>query len=346
MKEVSKKETVKGCSSNCRVTKSDVIAGLTRNLQQINGIAGQARNDESMKAGKQESTKHFSYFLTFLLSCFLLISCKEDAPDFDNSIFDTETPELNSFDRWLRQNFVTPYNIRLYYRLRDVETDFDYNVVPADIQKAKQMAYLLDYLWLAAYREVAADGIHFVRANAPRVIHLVGSPEWDRGTIRLGTAEGGLKITITDVNGLIPKEIVNQYYFNTIHHEFAHILHQTKDYPREFQTISVGNYMPAQWFNRSDEEAARLGFVSNYAGSQPQEDFVETFSRYVTMTEVQWNEKLLQAGTSGKDKILLKFGIVKKYMKDSWGVDVDELKKEIMIRANKIQDIDFDNMGF
>ena len=303
----------------------------------------------SVKAGKQENKKHVSYFLTLLLSYFLLItllSCKEEGPDTANSIFDTSTPELNSFDRWLRQNYVTPYNIRMYYRLRDVETDFSYNVVPADIQKAKQMALLLDYLWLKPYAEVAADGIHFVRANAPRVIHLVGSAEWDRGTIRLGTAEGGMKITITDVNDLIPKEIASQYYFNTIHHEFAHILHQTKDYPREFQTISVGNYMPAQWFNRSDEEAVRLGFVSNYAGSQPQEDFVETFSRYITLTDAQWNAKLLQAGTSGRDKILLKLSIVKRYMKDSWGVDVDELKKVIMRSVNEIQYWDLDNLNF
>ena len=275
-----------------------------------------------------------------------LWSCKEDVPDTDNSIFDTDTPELDSFDRWLRQNYVTPYNMRVYYRLRDVEIDFDYNVIPADIPKAKQMAWLLKYLWLDAYEEVAEDGKHFVRANAPCVMHFIGSAEWDRGTIRLGTAEGGLKITITQVNDLIPKEIVNQNFFNTIHHEFAHILQQTKDYPREFQTISVGNYMPAQWFNRSDEEAARLGFVSAYAGSQPAEDFVETLSRFITMTPAQWQDKLDEAGYDGSANILLKINIVKKYMKDSWGVDVDQLKNVIQRRSNEIQYKDFDNLGF
>ena len=276
-----------------------------------------------------------------------LWSCKEEGPDAANSIFKVGTPELNSFDRWLRENYVTPYNICVYYRLRDVETDFDYNVIPADLLKAKQMAWLLKYLWLDAYEEVAADGIHFVRANAPRILHFIGSAEWDHSTIRLGTAEGGLKITITQVNDLIPKEIVNQYFFNTIHHEFAHILHQTKDYPREFQAISVGNYMPSQWYNRSDEAAAALGFVSDYAGSQPQEDFVETLSRYITMTSEQWQEKLTQAGPDGSAIILQKLSIVKKYMKDSWGVDVDRLKSVIMRRSNEIQyKDDFDNLGF
>ena len=281
-----------------------------------------------------------------LFSAIILWSCREDVPDANHSIFDTTTPALNSFDVWLRENYVAPYNMQVYYRLRDIETDFDYNVIPADIQKAKQMSLLLKYLWLEAYAEVAADGIHFVRANVPRIMHFIGSAEWDESTIRLGTAEGGLKITITQVNDLIPKEITNQYFFNTIHHEFAHILNQTKDYPREFQAISVGNYMPAQWYNRSDEAAAQTGFVSNYAGSQPDEDFVETLSRYITWSPVEWQEKLTQAGPDGSAIILQKTNIVKKYMKDAWSVDIDQLKSVIMRRSNDIQNFDFDNLGF
>ena len=285
----------------------------------------------------------YSFIVIFAIS---FCSCKEDAPDMNHSIFDTSTPELNSFDSWLRQNYVSAYNMQVYYRLRDVETDFDYNVIPADLQKAKQMALLMKYLWLDAYQEVAADGIHFVRANAPRVMHLIGSAEWDRSTIRLGTAEGGLKITITQVNDLIPNQIAEQNFFNTIHHEFAHILHQTKDYPSEYRAISAGDYMPSQWYNRSDEAAAQAGFVSRYAGSQPQEDFVETLSRYITFTPVQWNEKLQQAGADGRPIIEQKLSIVKKYMKDSWGVDVDQLKTVIARRVNEIQYEDFDHLDF
>ena len=271
-------------------------------------------------------------------------SCSEEGPDAHHSIFDNATPELNAFDQWLRQYYITPYNMQVYYRLRDVETDFDYNLIPADLQKSKQMAYLLKYLWLDAYEEVAAGGIHFVRANAPRIMHFVGSAEWDQSTIRLGTAEGGLKITITQVNDLIPKKITEQYFFNTIHHEFAHILNQTKDYPTEFKAISAGKYMPAQWYNRTDEEAAADGFVSNYAGSQPGEDFVETLSRYITWTTTEWEDKLNEAGSAGSAIILQKFSVVKKYMQDSWNVNIDHLKNVIRRRANEIQYFDFDNL--
>ena len=299
-----------------------------------------------MKRFKNQKSKIINCLFFIAILSITLCSCKKDGPDINHSIFDTSTPELNSFDVWLRQNYVAPYNIQVYYRLRDIETDFDYNVIPADIQKAKQMAKLLKYLWLEAYAEVAADGIHFVRANVPRILHFVGSAEWNETTIRLGTAEGGLKITVTDINSLIPKEITNQYFFNTIHHEFAHILHQTKDYPREFQAISVGNYMPAQWYNRTDEAAAKTGFVSNYAGSQPDEDFVETLSRYITCSPVDWQNKLTQAGPDGSAIILQKVNIVKKYMKDAWSVDIDRLKNVIIRRANDIQSMDFDDLGF
>ena len=286
----------------------------------------------------------------YLIFCFMVIfafsfpACKEDVPDAGNSFFDTTAPELNSFDRWLRQNYAASYNMRVYYRLRDVETDFDYNVIPSDITKAKQMAWLLKYLWLDAYEEVAAGGIHFVRANAPRIMHFIGSAEWDRSTIRLGTAEGGLKITITQVNDLIPQKITEQYFFNTIHHEFAHILNQTKDYPVDFKTISAGKYMPSQWYNRTDEEAATDGFVSDYAGSQPGEDFVETLSRYITSTPEEWQDKLNQAGAEGGAIILQKLGVVKKYMTDAWGIDVDRLKNVIQRRSDEIQYLDFDDL--
>lgn len=36
------------------------------------------------------------------------------------------------------------------------------------------------------------------------MIHLVGSPAYDEGQITLGTAEGGLKVTLYNVNTLDP----------------------------------------------------------------------------------------------------------------------------------------------
>ncbi|MDR2563517.1 MAG: putative zinc-binding metallopeptidase [Prevotellaceae bacterium] len=290
--------------------------------------------------------KKIIYLLILCLTTSIFYSCSKDEPDTANSIFDTSAPELNSFDQWLRDNYVIPYNIQVKYKLEDIETDYAYNVIPADLEKSKRMAFLLKYLWIEAYKEVAGDGIHFVRANAPRVMHYLGSAEYDDRGKRLGVAEGGMKITITEVNDLIPSQIIYQEFFNTIHHEFGHILCQTIDIPIDFRTITPADYAPSTWFNRSDEEAAELGFVSPYASSLPEEDFVEVLARYITYTPAEWQAKLTQAGTTGSELITIKLGRVKTYMKNAWKVDLDQLKAVVQRRAYEIQFIDLDNLGF
>ncbi|GAB6008905.1 zinc-binding metallopeptidase [Dysgonomonas reticulitermitis] len=287
-------------------------------------------------------------YMTILFAGIILFSsCESDDPDQSNSIFN-EKVERNSFDNWLEINYRQSYNIRVAYNLEDVETDFSYNVVPADIKKSKQMAILLKHLWLEAYTEVAADGVHFIRQTAPKLFHFIGSAEHDPGanTIRLGVAEGGKKITITEVNKLQPYNIVNQNYFNTVHHEFGHILHQTKNYPTEFWSISSADYAPTTWQNRNDSQAAQLGFVSPYASKLPDEDFVEVLARYITRDAAAWEATLTLAGENGKTKILNKLEIVRTYMRTVWGVDLDQLKSVVQRRANEIQYMDFDNLDF
>ena len=84
-------------------------------------------------------------------------------------------------------------------------------------------------------------------------------------------------------------EMMNEYYFKTMHHEFAHILHQTKTYPNQFNTISVGHYDSNNWQDRSVGQVASLGFVTTYASSEFREDFAETIANFIVLTEDQWN---------------------------------------------------------
>lgn len=291
--------------------------------------------------------KRTAYLILAFAAAVAFAGCQSDDPTGE-SIFIDPTEEPSSFDVWLKENYVDPYNIRVMYRLEDVETDFAYNVVPADIKKAKQLMLLMKHLWIEAYEEVAGDGIHFIRATVPKLLHLVGSAEYNNsGTIRLGSAEGGMKITITAVNELDPYNIVNQYYFGTMHHEFAHVLHQTKDFPKEFNLISSADYDPVTWFNRNTESTfLPLGFITSYAGAQPREDFVETISRYVTWTHEEWNRRLKAAGEEGAAKIEEKLEIAKKYMLETWQVDLDRLYIVVQRRAAEIQDMDLDNLDF
>ena len=271
------------------------------------------------------------------------VSCSEDDLD-SKSIFDTSSPERNAFETWILNNYTEPYNIDLKYRFEDIESDMKYNVTPAAYDKSVALAKLVKYLWIEAYEELV--GQEFVATYCPKVLHFVGSPEYEKsgGSMVLGTAEGGLKITLFNVNGLNPEnpdaEILNEWYFKTMHHEFAHILHQTKNYSTDFNTISAGNYTGPGWMNITDQEARQMGFVSNYASTETQEDFVETIAIYVTYTKAQWQNILNEAGEAGAAIILQKFEMVKEYLAESWGIDIDMLHNIVQEREENIGDLD------
>lgn len=284
--------------------------------------------------------KIFLYcFLLFLVAG--MISCSEDEPG-DTSIFPTTETERSEFDKWILENYVYPYNIDFKYRMEDFESDMDYNLVPADLNKSVKLAHIVKHLWLEAYDEITGDP-HFMRQYAPKILHLIGSPAIDAisNTIVLGTAEGGLKVTLYNVNELDPNNIdmLNEYYFKTMHHEFAHILHQTKNYPTEFNTICVGDYALTSWVNREDEDAWKLGFVTAYGSSEPQEDFVEVIANYLVKPTSWWDNMLSKAGATGRSKIEQKLTIARNWLETAWNIDIDELRKIIERRSEEMNSL-------
>ena len=303
--------------------------------------------------------KLFKILLVSIVSITLFSCSNED--EFGESIFDTsDTLDVNSasyqFDLWLRTSYLIPYNLDFRYKMQDVGSDQDYNLVPTSLAKAEQMAKLIKYLWFDVYGKIVSP--EFLKENGPRIIHLIGSPAYNpvSGTILLGTAEGGLKVTLYRCNDLNPTNVdqLNEYYFKTMHHEFAHILHQKRNYPVEFGLISKGNYNPLGWQDKTDSEAATLGFVSPYGGSQNREDFVEIIANYLVKSDAQW-ENILQLasqpgvdylgatlpddGIDGKAVILQKLALASKWLKDSWNIDIVALRTEILARQENISSV-------
>lgn len=223
-------------------------------------------------------------------------SCSDD-DDFTETIFPTDVEDLDpsaysyKFDKWLQQNFLMPFNLEFCYKMEDVETDMNYNLVPTTYENAIDIAVLTKYLWFDAYNELT--GSEFLKTNAPRKIHIIGSPAYDKntGNMILGLAEGGIKVSLFRVNELEVNNFynLNEYYFKTMHHEFAHILHQKKSYPVEFNQLNVGNYDDNNWQDRNGGLVASLGFVTPYASSQFREDFAETIANYITRTPEQYD---------------------------------------------------------
>ena len=295
----------------------------------------------------------------------LTVACSNDDVDANNSIFPTreENTDSTAFDKWLNKNYTEPYNIQFNYLYIDQNSDMGYNVSPADIKKSIALAKIIKHVWLDAYTELM--GPDFLKQHCFREFQLIGSAQHKNdGSIVLGFAEGGIRVNLFQVNYLDPAHLyieqtnpfasgsdfdLNRAYFHTMHHEFAHILTQLKDYSTDFRTITK-EYHSADWVNVKDEDAGKEGYVTGYASSEYNEDFAEVFSCYVTDTDVMWQKRLAQAvaangDETGKKAILAKLSIIRSYLKDSWGVDIDKLRTIVLRRASEVNSLDLETLN-
>ena len=361
--------------------------------------------------------KKIQYYISALLlvavAAMSLSSCSEDKlgptifPEVDESL--DPTSYSYDLDKFLKENYLDKFNLTFLYKMPDVSTNMNYNLVPATYENSKDLAVLCKYLWFDVYDKVA--GPDFLKMYGPRIILLIGSPAYNpqSGTEIVGLAEGGIKVSLFKVNELHRffnnPYMMNEYYFKTMHHEFAHILHQTKTYPNEFNTISIGHYDSNNWQDRSEGQVASLGFVTTYASSEFREDFAETIANFIVKTDAEWAYILDQAsrgwasgdeddvtsqffcyyyypdndatkdlvyvteynvfievdedgtvhkywrnnrdkdgnrivvydvedkdGIDGVEAIMQKVQIARGWLKDAWGVDLDELRNEVQTR--------------
>lgn len=248
--------------------------------------------------------KYFKYLSALALvamAAMSLTSCGEKA--LDETIFPDVADELDPnsytypFDKWLKENYLDVYNLEFQYKLKDNETNMNYNLQPATLRNSIDLAVLSKYMWFDVYEEVTGSK-EFLKMYGPRIIMLVGSPAINprSRTIEVGLAEGGIKVTLLNVNRLgnyvnNPAQLINvlnDEYFHTMHHEFAHILHQTKSIPTEFRILSAGHYDGMNWEKKNTQMVRSLGFVTPYASSALREDFAETIACYITMSDAQW----------------------------------------------------------
>lgn len=290
-------------------------------------------------------------YLTLLVLTMGMVACSDDDIS-STTIFPTTSPQRDAFDIWLQKNYTATYNIDVKYKMEDIESDMTYQLVPADSSKSAKIAILIKYLWFDAYSE--AVGQNFVKANVPRIIHFIGSSAYNsNGTETVGTAEGGLKVTLYKINDIDESRIqtdayyhrLNDYYFHTMHHEFTHILHQKVPYDTNFKLISEADYRSTDWYLYSDAQAQRLGFITNYAMSQPDDDFAEMMSTYITSSKSEWEGYIATAGTSGAEIINQKLEILRKYMQESWGLDIDLLRDIIQRRASEMKTLDLEHLN-
>jgi substrate import-associated zinc metallohydrolase lipoprotein len=180
-------------------------------------------------------------------------------------------------DLYVQENFIEKYGVAVRYKYVDRYVDPTKRVVPPRRELVIPMLDFLTELWIEPWVEVP-NGEKFFKKHVPAEMVFIGSPIFnDDGTVTLGTADAGARITLTEVNDI---NITNQAWvfrqLGTIYHEFAHIVHQRYNLPPGWENISPQGYTSAgSWYNLSDEEALQRGFTSPYATSSFNEDFAE-----------------------------------------------------------------------
>lgn len=301
--------------------------------------------------------KSILYLLPLTFLVFGFTSCEKDTID-SQSVITVDSYQQNEFDKWLEANYVNPYNISFKYRYEEIESNYDYFTVPADYKQAVKLAHLVKYLCIDTYNEVV--GIEFTRSYFPKMFFLDGTWHFrNNGSYELGTAEGGRKICLMGVNYLDMvldgsydsrfniEEGLNFYFIKTIHHEFTHILNQNRDFPKAFRVVTGSSYVSDSQFSEPFVSVyLSRGFITAYAQTNADEDFAEMVSEYVTHSAEWWEAEMKKAETMYEDdldqtqtgRVLIeqKLDIVRAYMNDTWGIDIDELRDCILRRQGDV----------
>lgn len=273
-----------------------------------------------------------------LLLAFVLgsVSCREEqkiADDIDIPGLGGTEEVANELDNWLYDNFTKTYNIDVVYRwdAAQMYTTLSAKLVPVEYSAVKPMMAAIRDVWFEPY--LKAGGPDFLKRMAPKKVVLVGSPEYQGGSIKLGQAEGGQKILLLNANNFDPTdETALKQALHTIMHEFAHILHQTIMFDKTFQDISVGFYNSSGWKNYDASQPADYqpqswarGFTRNYGMSGKDEDFVEVLSMTLVFGLKWFEEEVLPVAaeseiTDAEGALRQKLAMVEEYMLNAWGI--------------------------
>lgn len=285
-----------------------------------------------------------------LAACSVLVmsSCAKDEVSSE-SIFKEENHRYTEFDSWLQRNYVEPYNVRFEYRMPDRETSFNYWVSPPNIKESIMIAKLIKFTTLEAMVEMMTSGDEtedpalFVKSYFPKVLFLVGSFEISSsGSTALASAENGLQINILGVNFFEYHKDAERIA-GTMLHEFTHILDGIHGSPAEFKDITLSDYVGDRYTSLTDDPYQK-GFVSNYARSHYSEDVAETGGRLISLTEEEREAMIAKAGPVGGPLMRKKYDMLKKWLKDSYGVDSERWCEIYHRRIAQLDSLDWESL--
>lgn len=239
-----------------------------------------------------------------------------------------ETWAKGPIDDYIKTNFTDTYNIEVKYKWDPYEVAYTKNISPVKEANVIPALEAVKGIWMKPYEDVIGAG--FLRKFAPRQFVLAGSAEYNGdGTITLGEAENGRKITLLVINYFEKTDVAEvKRMLHTIHHEFAHILHQNILYPRDFKSLNPQWYT-ASWFNTDTETANAQGLVTPYAKSAADEDFVETVSFLLVEGQDAFDQIVEDNPGTAASILRIKESMIVDYYLKSYSIDFRALQKEV-----------------
>ena len=279
---------------------------------------------------------YITKFFFLLITLGMFSACKEE-DDLSAPLVDLggETWPAGPIDTWLKTNYVTPYNIEVKYRFDRYELSLWKALAPVREDRVIPVMETIMQTWIKPYEDEA--GATFVKKLSPKQFVLVGSPEFNsNGTITLGTAEGGRKVVLFVINDFEKKNKKEvKQMLHTIHHEFGHILHQNIMYPEEYKRITPD--YTASWNDYSLADARSRGFITEYARSNPDDDFVEMISLLLIEGKAGFDNIINSIPTAtAKADLRKKEQIIVRYYKEAWNINIYSLQARAEEAINKL----------
>ena len=274
--------------------------------------------------------------ITLLCTVLLLTACAGEEP-LKESQLDVSTPVKSDLDKWIDTNYLNIYNINVQYKWNQNAVDNNRFLFPPLQPKVQPALEIVQKIWLETYKNVA--GPDFVKKIAPRELLLVGGINLNTtGTITLGLAEGGLRITLFETDNVNKRDRANvKRFLATIQHEYIHILNQTKPFDEKTLSKITPTGYTSNWYATPTSVAREEGFITDYARSNINEDFAEMAAQMLINSKAEYAAIL--AGITNQTavaNIKAKEAVVVKYFKDNFNIDFYKLRDEAEKNTNDV----------
>lgn len=275
--------------------------------------------------------KQIAYCLGIAL---MITSCKK-SEDLSQTVVGLggDTWAKGPIDKYIADNFTTPYNIEVKYKWDRSEFNMIKDIVPIKEEMVIPVMDAVKKIWIDPYVDIAGET--FIKSYSHKQFVLAGSPEYNsNGTITLGTAEGGRKVVLFVLNKFDRNNAPEiKRMLKTIHHEYGHILNQNVMFSPDYQRITPNGYT-VTWFNFTDAVANPLGFITTYSRAAPGEDFVEMVAVMLTNGKLGYEAIVRAQPAAAQAQLRAKEAIVVNYYKQAWGIDFYRLRDRTQYAIN------------